>query len=208
MQDLVVGFFKPPPTLDAIPLMFLFFYVSLCLSQYFCLFLCIVSLTSPCPLSPSGDREPSSSPAEAHSSLAAAASAYITQLAFVFQMLVCSWYPSFLPFVVPCLIPPCLSCHTLHILPHLCSLCTLSHFSVFLYHNCLFLFLSTTSLSLDPSPSAPTHLLSVLIFILSCSSPLLLSSLSHSLLFPSLPFCLFHPSLSHMLSSLTPLSAC
>lgn len=96
--------------------------------------------------------------------------------------------------------------HTLRILPHLCFLCRLSYFNVFLFYNCLFL--STTSLGLTPSLSAPTHLLSALIFILSCSSPLLLSSLSHSFLFPSFPSCLFHPSFSHMLSSLTPLSAC
>lgn len=95
--------------------------------------------------------------------------------------------------------------HTLNILPHLCFLCTLSHFNVFLYYNCLFL--SATFLSLAPSLSAPTHLLSALIFILSCSSPLLLSSLSQSLLFPFLPFLSFSPlPLSHALLSHTSFS--
>lgn len=114
-------------------------------------------------------------------------------------MLNSSRYPSFLPFVVLCLISPRLS--TSH--PHLCFLCTLSHFNVFLYYNCLLSFLSTTSLSRAPSLFAPTHLLSALIFILSCSSPLLPSSLSLS----RFHFFYFLP-LSHALFSLTPLPAC
>lgn len=106
-------------------------------------------------------------------------------------MLICFWYPSFLSFVVPYF-----SCSTHSTLCPTCFLCTLSHFNVFLYYNCLFL--STTSLSLAPSLSAPY--------------PFAVCTHFHTLLFISAPFPFlfflsFHPfPLSHALLSHTSFS--
>jgi len=175
----------------------MFFYMPLCLSQYLHVSFFMSSLF---PLSPflspfSHDRNPSMSPAETLSSLAAA-SAYVTQLACVFEMLVFSRYPSFFFFDVLCVISPCLSCFYL--------LYTCVSFAIFLI--LMPICITAVSCSVRPlrlTASLPryppsTHLLSVLIFVLSCSPPLLLSSLSHSLLFPFfLSFSLFCRSQAH-----------
>lgn len=105
-------------------------------------------------------------------------------------------------FVVLCFIAPSSSCRlpsSPHIFPTCTSLCTCSHFSFFLYCDCLFLLLFNTSLSLAPPHSAPTHLLSELIFILSCSSTfaLFMSHYLHFISFHLFSLHLFQP-LSHL----------
>lgn len=180
--------------------MFIYFYISVCLSQYFCLFLCLppfgwqraffISSRSP--------QFPSSSIC-LYNSVSSCISEAGSLLVSLISFLCCSLCHTslsqlFLPAIHSTFFPICVSFAHFLILMSFC---------ITIVSFCPPHFLASLPRYL-PLPICCLHSFSFsLVHLHSCSLP------CHSLsFFPSFPFCLSHPSLSHMLSSLTPPSAC